>query len=263
MTCNALSAVALYSPGLRNVVEQLVTVDLATGKLAPMLATAWKQVDDTTWEFTLGDGVTFHDGSPFNAEAAAFAVNWVWNPQNSFHIRETMASQITAEAAGDNVIHVKTETADPLIPWRMYLGGITSMKQILENASSVDENPIGTGPYRFVEWRKGQDWNAEVNPDWWGHKADDDYAKVSFNKLRGDIHAGHGPDHASVSPARSRHRHREPYHGHKGRKPPLRRYEAERQYARGPARDLAGDDRAKNAADERRLSGPGMRCNGR
>jgi peptide/nickel transport system substrate-binding protein len=92
-----------------------VTVDLATGKLAPMLATAWKQVDDTTWEFTLGDGVTFHDGSPFNAEAAAFAVNWVWNPQNSFHIRETMASQITAEAAGDNVIHVKTETADPLI----------------------------------------------------------------------------------------------------------------------------------------------------
>ena len=172
------------SPGLRNVVEQLVTVDLATGKLAPMLATAWKQVDDTTWEFTLREGVTFHDGSPFNAEAAAFAVNWVWDPQNSFHIRETMASQITAEAAGEYVIHVKTETADPLIPWRMYLGGITSMKQIQETPGSVDENPIGTGPYRFLEWRKGQDWTAEVNPDWWGHKADDAYGKVSFNKLR-------------------------------------------------------------------------------
>lgn len=77
------------SPGLRNVVEQLVTVDLSTGQLAPMLATEWEQIDGKTWRFTLREGVTFHDGSPFNAEAAAFAVNWVWSPENSFHIRET------------------------------------------------------------------------------------------------------------------------------------------------------------------------------
>ena len=172
------------SPGLRNVIEQLVTVDLESGELMPMLATEWEQVDDLTWAFTLREGVEFHDGSPFNAESAAFAVNWVWSADNSFHIRETMGPQISAEAVDDYVIHVTTETPDPMIPWRMYLGGISSMQQIQESPGEVDETPIGTGPYRFIEWRRGQDWSAEVNPDWWGHDADDAYGEVTFDQLR-------------------------------------------------------------------------------
>ncbi|MBE0532246.1 MAG: hypothetical protein IH626_15565 [Rhodospirillales bacterium] len=172
------------SPGLRNVIEQLTTVDIATNQLKPMLATEWRQVDPTTWQFTLRRGVKFHDGSPFNAEAAAFAVNWVWDPKNSFHIRETMGPQITAEAVDEYTIDVKTPIPDPLIPWRMYLGGISSMKQIKESPATVDEKPVGTGPYRFVEWRKGQEWSATANPDWWGLKAQDAYGKVSFDQLR-------------------------------------------------------------------------------
>jgi peptide/nickel transport system substrate-binding protein len=172
------------SPGLRNVIEQLVTVDLETGELVPMLATSWEQVDELTWRFQLREGVTFHDGSPFDAEAAAFAVNWVWSPDNSFHIRETMGPQISAEVAGDYTIDVKTPVPDPLIPGRMYLGGISSMKQLQESPGAVDENPVGTGPYRFVEWRKGQDWSAEANPDWWGHDAEDGYGEVTFERLR-------------------------------------------------------------------------------
>jgi peptide/nickel transport system substrate-binding protein len=172
------------SPGLRNVIEQLVTVDLETGELVPMLATEWEQVDELTWRFRLREGVIFHDGSPVDAEAAAFAVNWVWSPDNAFHIRETMGPQITAEVVDEYTIDVKTPNPDPLLPGRMYLGGISSMKQIQESPAAVDENPIGTGPYRFVEWRKGQDWSAEVNPDWWGHDAKDAYGKVSFDRLR-------------------------------------------------------------------------------
>jgi peptide/nickel transport system substrate-binding protein len=172
------------SPGLRNVIEQLVTVDLATNKLKPMLATEWSQVDPLTWRFKLRRGVSFHDGSPFSAEAAAFAVNWVWEPKNSFHIRETMGPQISASVVDEYTIDVKTPVADPLIPWRMYLGGISSMKQIKEAPGTVDERPIGTGPYRFVEWKKGQEWSAVANPDWWGHKASDAYGKVTVDRLR-------------------------------------------------------------------------------
>lgn len=172
------------SPGLRNVIEQLVTVDLATGELVPMLATSWEQIDDTTWRFHLREGVTFHDGSPFDAEAAAFAVNWVWSPDNSFHIRETMGPQISAEVAGDMMIDVKTPTPDSLIPWRMYLAGISSMKQITDAPGEVDETPIGTGPYQFVEWARGQHWEAEANPSWWGLSSDNAYGDVEFEKLR-------------------------------------------------------------------------------
>ncbi len=81
-------------------------------------------------------------------------------------------------------IHVKTETPDSLIPWRMYLAGISSMKQIVESPGEVDENPVGTGPYRFVEWARGQYWEAEANPDWWGIGADDAYGDVEFERLR-------------------------------------------------------------------------------
>lgn len=172
------------SPGLRNVIEQLVTVDLATNKLKPMLATEWSQVDPLTWRFKLRRSVSFHDGSPFNAEAAAFAVNWVWDPKNSFHIRETMGPQITAAVVDDYTIDVKTPVPDPLIPWRMYLGGISSMKQIKEAPGTVDERPIGTGPYRFVEWKKGQEWSAAASPDWWGLRAKDAYGTVNFDRLR-------------------------------------------------------------------------------
>lgn len=172
------------SPGLRNVIEQLVTVDLDTGELMPMLAVDWEEIDDTTWRFHLREGVTFHDGSPFNAESAAFAVNWVWDEENAFHIRETMGPQISAEAVDEFTIDVITQEPDPLVPWRMYLGGISSMEQILNDPGAVDENPIGTGPYRFVEWRKGQFWEAEVNPDWWGHDASDAYGTVTWDRLR-------------------------------------------------------------------------------
>lgn len=172
------------SPGLRNVIEQLTTVDLETGKLVPMLATSWEQINPTTWRFRLREGVQFHDGSPFNGESAAFAVNWVWSPDNSFHIRETMGPQITAERVDEHTIDVITERPDPLVPYRMYLGGISSMKQIQEDPGAVSENPIGTGPYRFVEWRKGQYWEAEASPDWWGLESEDAYGEVSFEKLR-------------------------------------------------------------------------------
>jgi peptide/nickel transport system substrate-binding protein len=172
------------SPGLRNVIEQLVAMDPDTGELGPMLATGWDQVDDLTWRFTLREGVAFHDGSPFDAEAAAYAVNWVWSEDNSFHIRETMGPQISAEVVDDYTIDVSTPVPDPLIPFRMYLGGISSMQQLLDDPAAADQEPIGTGPYRFVEWRQGQDWSAELNDDWWGWEADDAYGSPQFERLR-------------------------------------------------------------------------------
>ena len=54
----------------RHVYEPLIAVD-SNGKLTPALATSWKAVNDTTWEFKLRKNVKFHDGTPFTAEAFA------------------------------------------------------------------------------------------------------------------------------------------------------------------------------------------------
>lgn len=175
--------------GLRNVIEQLTTINPVTGELKPMLATSWEPVDDETWRFHLRQGVTFHDGSPFNAEAAAFLVNWVWDPANLFGIREANAgAPITAEVVDDYTIDVRNSRGpDPILPHRLYLSGITSMEQIKNDLANVDRVPIGTGPYKFVEWATGQHWEAEVNPDWSGLSTDDRpgvYGEQLFERLR-------------------------------------------------------------------------------
>ena len=65
-------------PVLRNVQEALLNRDPETNELVGELATAWEQTDDVTWRFTLREGVTFHNGEAFNAEVAAFGINYTY-----------------------------------------------------------------------------------------------------------------------------------------------------------------------------------------
>ena len=74
--------------GLRNVIENLTRIDPATNEVKPMLATSWRQVEPTGWHFDLRPGVTFHDGSPLDGEAAAVSINWLWGAENNFRPRD-------------------------------------------------------------------------------------------------------------------------------------------------------------------------------
>lgn len=170
--------------GLRNIIEQLTRIDPETNEVLPMLATSWEQVSPTDWEFKLREGVTFHDGSPLNAENAAISVNWIYSEDNQFGIREMMGPQITAKAKDAMTLTVTTAAPDPLLARRIYLAGISSAKQITEDPGSHDIKPVGTGPYVFGEWEQGQFWTATANPDWWGNTAEDTYGEVYFDDLR-------------------------------------------------------------------------------
>ena len=165
----------INAPGLRNVVETLIAVD-PDGTTVPVLAESWEVIDDSTIRFTIRDGVSFHDGTPLNAESAAFAVNWVWSADNAFTIQEFAGpGEVTASAIDDSTIEVVSSVPDPLLEWRMTLGGITSMEQIENDPAAHFNHPIGTGPYIFDEWAVGQYWTANVSMDWWGWTADDVY----------------------------------------------------------------------------------------
>ena len=72
---------------MRNFDEALLNRDPKTSELVPELATKWEQTNPTTWRFTLRQGVKFHDGSPFNAESAAEALNFMWSKENNFRVR--------------------------------------------------------------------------------------------------------------------------------------------------------------------------------
>jgi peptide/nickel transport system substrate-binding protein len=165
-------------PWIRNVEETLVTRDGVTNELTGLLATEWTQQSATTWRFNLREGVTFHDGTPFNAEAAAYALNYTWSAENNFTVLQFMGPQISAVAVSDYVLDVQTATPDPILPARLYFSPIFSTasidaaekEQILANYLT---NPVGTGPYKFVAWNRGQSLQITLNESWWGFTAAD------------------------------------------------------------------------------------------
>jgi peptide/nickel transport system substrate-binding protein len=169
-------------PVIRNIQEALLNRDPVSNELVGELATSWEQTNDTTWRFKLREGVTFHDGEPFNAEVAAFGINYTWSPENNFQIYQYVGPDMTATAVDEYTIDVVTEAPDPILPSRLYFSPIPNMKQVQERPETLPDNPIGTGPYVFKEWNRGQYIRLEANPDWWGNSADDALGELTIKE---------------------------------------------------------------------------------
>ena len=133
------------------------------------LATDWEPVDELTWEFTLREDVTFHDGTPFTAEAVQANLERVIDPemasQRAFLF--TMLDEITV--VDDYTVRVSTQY--PFAPLLSHLAhdaaGLAS-PAALEEAGYDEVEPIGTGPFRFVSWDPGNEVILERNEDYWG-----------------------------------------------------------------------------------------------
>jgi peptide/nickel transport system substrate-binding protein len=169
-------------PVLRNTFEALLNRDPVTNDLVGELAAGWEWRDERTIRFTLRDGVVFHNGDPLTAEDAAFGVNYTWDPVNAFDIAQFMGSQITATAVDALTLDVQTAEPDPILPAILYFAPLPSARQIREQPDTLVDAPIGTGPYRFVEWARGERIRLEAFPEWWG--AGDPDAALGAQRIR-------------------------------------------------------------------------------
>jgi peptide/nickel transport system substrate-binding protein len=169
-------------PIIRNIAEGLVNRNPAN-ELVGELATKWEATNPTTWRFYLRPNVKFHDGTPFNAEAAAFSLNWTGSKENNFRIRTFIGPELKATPVDELTLDVVTEAPDPILPERLYFAPINSMKQAKEKPDEVLLKAIGTGPYTFVEWQKGQHIKITANPDWWGNGSADAQGAASIKDV--------------------------------------------------------------------------------
>ena len=168
---------------LQNAVETLIEVDPVSGTFKGILATDWEVVDDSTVWMNLREGVSFHDGTPFNAESAARAINFVWSTDDAFAIQEyEERGTITATPISEYSMEIVSSEPDPQLESRLSLNGIPLM---IGDALAAYP-PIGTGPYKIVEWSPNEYWSAEFNSDWWGLSAEDAYGAdaSTFQELR-------------------------------------------------------------------------------
>lgn len=136
------------------------------GELVPGLAAAEPtQVDDTTWQFTLRDGITFHNGESFNAESVVASINRIINPDFASEQVSFFSTIAGAEAVDDVTVNILTNVPDPILPARMYW--MKMVPAVASEDAAFAEAPSGTGPYRFVEWVRGDHVTLEANPDYW------------------------------------------------------------------------------------------------
>jgi peptide/nickel transport system substrate-binding protein len=151
----------------RNVVEALTTIDAKTGKVDPLLATSWEQQNPTTWIFHLRTGVTFQDGTPFNADAAVYGLKRTQNAKLACTNDELLSQPVTATAVNASTLKLVTATPDPILPVELNYIDMMSTKTPM-NAKTSD--PIGTGPYKFAGQESGLSVSLAAYSGYWGTK---------------------------------------------------------------------------------------------
>ncbi|MEZ5174966.1 MAG: ABC transporter substrate-binding protein [Acidimicrobiia bacterium] len=136
------------------------------GELVPGLASAMPtQVDDTTWDITIREGISFTNGNPLTAEAVAASFNRIIGLGEESEQFGFFAPITKAEAVDATTVRLTTNGPDPVLPSRLYW--IKVIDASLADNADFAENPVGTGPYKFVSWSRGSEIVLERNDDYW------------------------------------------------------------------------------------------------
>ncbi len=157
---------------LINMMQGLTTIN-AKEQVVGVLATSWKNVNPTTWQFNLRKGVTFQNGEPFNATA----VQYRFNRDASTTVKETAGTDVTIHFKQVNIINpyevdIVTTQPEPLLPNLIADFFMLPPKYYSSHPLSyLATHPVGTGPFKFVSWVKGQAITETRWSGYWGTPA--------------------------------------------------------------------------------------------
>lgn len=171
--------------------ETLVEFDGATTNVRPALAEKWEtSANGKAWTFYLRQGVKFHDGTPLNADAVIWNFARQWDPTHPFHTREyaTLEWAYWNDVLGwgfkgekgalmQDIVKVDDYTVKFIlsaasgsfpIGIALFSNGIASPASFEKYKTDAFKHPVGTGPFKFVEWVKDDRIVLEKNQEWWG-----------------------------------------------------------------------------------------------
>lgn len=153
---------------ISNIHDSLITRDAQTMQYIGNLATDWMVIDDYTWEFILRDDVIFHNGAPFTAEAVKFTVDFINDPENDMAYRGRYSPIREVEIIDDYTVRFHTSEPMPILLDRLTSFYPLEPGYVTEVGQNVAaQYPIGTGPYKFVEWQKEERIVLERFTDYW------------------------------------------------------------------------------------------------
>lgn len=159
----------------QNLMEPRITIDesyTATVELEPVLATEFEQIDDLRWRFTLREGVVFHNGETFDANAVK--TNFDMQTDEAFLTQYDRSNNLgqaigACEVVDDMTVDFVATLPDSEIPNSRLRGLLFLPPKLLQEQGFEPfvETPMGTGPYRFESWTRGQEIRLTRFEDYW------------------------------------------------------------------------------------------------
>ncbi|QUS37301.1 ABC transporter substrate-binding protein [Falsirhodobacter algicola] len=160
------SPVAAGQVTWQNVFEGLVRID-ADGAVQPQLATGWTLSDDgTTLTFALREGVHFHNGAAFDSATAKFSLDRIGAEGSTNGQKALYAAIASVEAPEPDRLVVHLSHPDAQLIYRLGFPAAVMVEPTSAATNATD--PVGTGPFRVQEWRRGDRIVMTAVPDYWG-----------------------------------------------------------------------------------------------
>jgi peptide/nickel transport system substrate-binding protein len=164
---------------IQNLYEGLTKYAADSTKVEPSLAESWEvSADGLSYTFKLRQGVKFHDGTDFNADAVKFNIDRQLPPKvddNMPYASFTFGTVKDVEVVDPNTVKINLTQKNTAFLANLAMGmaaPMVSPKAITDSGNnSVMDSPVGTGPYKFVKWNKGENVVLVRNDEYWGDKA--------------------------------------------------------------------------------------------
>ena len=164
-----------------------------SGDIEPALAESWDVTErGTQWTFHLRPGVRFSDGTPMNADAVVFSLERQRDPNHPFHRRgfgyweSTYRNILSVNKVDDLTVRIVIER--PYAPFlanlAMYPASIVSPTAVRKWGDDFVRHPVGTGPFRLVEWAPGERVTLEANPNYWESRSPVNVKHLVFVTMR-------------------------------------------------------------------------------
>jgi peptide/nickel transport system substrate-binding protein len=162
-------AAAIPQVLLYNVYETLVKLE-PDGSITPLLAESWDLSDDgTVYEFEIREGVTFHNGEPLTADDVVYSLDNVLTKDPAHPFATTLAPIASVEAVDGSTVQITLNQFSANLLFYLTQGQGVILEE--SAAATIENEPVGTGPFTFSSWTVGDSIVLERNGDYWGEPA--------------------------------------------------------------------------------------------